>query len=211
MRENGTMGDDGGDRKGDATPRVPPDLVGLDRFEARKKIVKLLEAQGLLAKTESHQHAVRRCYRCDSIVEPRLSDQWFVKMQPLAEPVLAAYHRGEIRIVPERWQATFLNWMENIRDWNISRQLWWGHRIPVFTCTRCRHQWADREDPAACPKCGGPVEQDPDVLDTWFSSWLWPFATLGWPERHAGPARVTTRGTRSSPRRRSSSSGSRAC
>ena len=175
MRENGTMGDDDG--------RVPKDLVGLDRFEARKKIVKLLEAQGLLAKTESHQHSVRRCYRCDSIVEPRLSDQWFVKMQPLAEPVLAAYHRGEIRIVPERWQATFLNWMENIRDWNISRQLWWGHRIPVFTCTRCHHQWADREDPAACPKCGGPVEQDPDVLDTWFSSWLWPFATLGWPER----------------------------
>ncbi len=182
LRENGTMGDDGGDRKGDATPRVPPELVGLDRFEARKKIVKLLEAQGLLAKTETHQHAVRRCYRCDSIVEPRLSDQWFVKMRPLAEPVLAAYHRGELRIVPERWQATFLNWMEHIRDWNISRQLWWGHRIPVFTCTRCRHQWADREDPSACPKCGGPVEQDPDVLDTWFSSWLWPFATLGWPD-----------------------------
>jgi valyl-tRNA synthetase len=182
MRENGTMGDDGGDRKGDPTPRVPPELAGLDRFEARKKIVKLLDAHGLLAKTESHQHAVRRCYRCDSIVEPRLSDQWFVKMQPLAEPVLAAYHRGEIRIVPERWQATFLSWMENIRDWNISRQLWWGHRIPVFTCTRCRHQWADREDPASCPKCGAPVEQDPDVLDTWFSSWLWPFATFGWPD-----------------------------
>jgi valyl-tRNA synthetase len=182
MREDGTLGDDGGDRKGDPRPRVPASLTGLDRFDARKKIVKQLEAEGLLARTESHQHAVRHCYRCDSIVEPRLSDQWFVKMRPLAEPVLAAYRRGELRIVPERWQATFLNWMEHIRDWNISRQLWWGHRIPVFTCTRCRHQWADREDPAACPQCGGPVEQDPDVLDTWFSSWLWPFATLGWPD-----------------------------
>ncbi len=182
MRENGTMGDDGGDRQGDTTPRVPGDLAGLDRFDARKKIVKQLEAAGLLAKTETHQHAVRRCYRCDSIVEPRLSDQWFVKMKPLAEPVLAAYHRGEIRIVPERWHATFLNWMENIRDWNISRQLWWGHRIPVFTCTKCRHEWADREDPTVCPQCGGAVQQDPDVLDTWFSSWLWPFATLGWPD-----------------------------
>jgi valyl-tRNA synthetase len=182
MRENGTMGDDGGDRKGDATPRVPPEFVGLDRFEARKKIVKLLEAQGLLAKVESRIHAVRHCYRCDSIVEPRLSDQWFVKMKPLAEPVLDCYRRGEITIVPERWQATFLNWMENIRDWNISRQLWWGHRIPIFTCTKCKHEWADREDRTTCPKCGGPVEQDPDVLDTWFSSWLWPFATLGWPD-----------------------------
>jgi valyl-tRNA synthetase len=168
MRENGTMGDDGGDRHGDTTPRVPQSLVGVDRFVARKQIVKQLEAAGLLAKIDSHRHNVRHCYRCDSIVEPRLSDQWFVKMKPLAEPVLAAYHAGEITIVPERWNATFLNWMENIRDWNISRQLWWGHRIPVFTCTQCKHQWADREDRTTCPKCGGPVEQDPDVLDTWF-------------------------------------------
>ena len=182
MRENGTMGDDGGDRKGDTAARVPAELVGMDRFAARKHVVKLLEAQGLLVKTETHQHAVRRCYRCDSIVEPRLSDQWFVRMKPLAEPVLADYRKGKFRFVPERWEATFEHWMENIRDWNISRQLWWGHRIPVFTCTKCKHQWADREDPSACPKCGGPVEQDPDVLDTWFSSWLWPFATLGWPE-----------------------------
>jgi valyl-tRNA synthetase len=182
LREDGTMGDDGGDRQGDPAPRVPAELQGLDRFAARKQIVRMLEAQGLLAKTESHQHAVRRCYRCDSIVEPRLSDQWFVKMKPLAEPVLAAYRAGEFRFVPERWEATFEHWMENIRDWNISRQLWWGHRIPVFSCTACSHQWADREDPTACPKCGGALEQDPDVLDTWFSSWLWPFATLGWPE-----------------------------
>src|SRR6185437_11486501 len=144
--------------------RVPPELEGLDRFDARKKIVKMLEAQGLLAKVESHQHAVRRCYRCDSIVEPRLSDQWFVKMKPLAEPALAAFRKGEVRFVPERWETTYVQWLEGIRDWNISRQLWWGHRIPVFTCTTCKHQWADRVDPAACPKCGGPVTQDPDVL-----------------------------------------------
>src|SRR5438067_1018873 len=120
---------------------------------------------------------------CDTIVEPRLSDQWFVKMNPLAEPVLAEYRRGAFQIVPERWHATFEHWMENIRDWNISRQLWWGHRIPVFTCKKCEHQWAAREDPKKCPRCGGgTIEQDPDVLDTWFSSWLWPFAPFGWPE-----------------------------
>src|SRR3989440_496362 len=162
--------------------RVPKELAGLDRFEAREKIVAMLKAQGLLEKIETHRHALRRCYRCDTIVEPRLSDQWFVKMQPLAEPVLADYRRGAFRMIPERWRATFENWMEHIRDWNISRQLWWGHRIPVFTCTKCKHQWADRTDPTSCPKCDGPVEQDPDVLDTWFSSWLWPFAKVGWPD-----------------------------
>ncbi|HWZ27760.1 MAG TPA: valine--tRNA ligase [Gemmatimonadales bacterium] len=176
MTEDGKMGGAG------SGERVPPTLAGLDRFEARKKIVKMLEAQGLLAKVESHQHAVRRCYRCDSIVEPRLSDQWFVKMKPLAEPALEAFRRGELKFVPERWETTYTLWLEGIRDWNISRQLWWGHRIPVFTCTKCKHQWADRVDPAACPQCGGPVTQDPDVLDTWFSSWLWPFSTLGWPD-----------------------------
>jgi len=163
--------------------RVPKTLADLDRFVAREKIVDLLKERGLLEKVEPHRHAVRHCYRCDSVVEPRLSDQWFVKMKPLAEPALEAYRSGAIRLVPERWGATYEHWMENIRDWNISRQLWWGHRIPVFNCTKCAHQWADREDPKACPKCGGPVEQDPDVLDTWFSSWLWPFATLGWPDR----------------------------
>jgi len=162
--------------------RVPKTLAELDRFEAREKIVDILKQRGLLEKVEPHRHAVRHCYRCDSVVEPRLSDQWFVKMKPLAEPALEAYRSGAIRLVPERWGATYEHWMENIRDWNISRQLWWGHRIPVFNCTKCAHQWADRDDPTACPKCGGPVEQDPDVLDTWFSSWLWPFATLGWPD-----------------------------
>ncbi len=169
--------------------RVPKALADLDRFEARERIVDMLKKRGLLEKIEPHRHALRRCYRCDTIVEPRLSDQWFVKMQPLAEPVLAAYREARFRIVPERWHATFEHWMENIRDWNISRQLWWGHRIPVFKCTQCDHQWADRKDPARCPKCGGPVEQDPDVLDTWFSSWLWPFATLGWPDRTPDLAR----------------------
>src|SRR6266513_78110 len=169
--------------------RVPKTLAELDRFEAREKIVDMLKQRGLLEKVEPHRHAVRHCYRCDSVVEPRLSDQWFVKMKPLAEPVLAAYREATFRIVPERWHATFEHWMENIRDWNISRQLWWGHRIPVFTCTKCAHQWADREDPKACPKCGGPVEQDPDVLDTWFSSWLWLFATFGWPDRTPDLAR----------------------
>src|SRR5439155_579104 len=170
-------------------PRVPQELQGVDRFEARKKIVAMLKAQGLLEKVEPHQHAVRHCYRCGTVVEPRLSDQWFVKMKPLAEPVLAAYRDGRFTIVPERWRATFEHWMENIRDWNISRQLWWGHRIPVFTCTKCQHTWADREDPKTCPKCKGPVEQDPDVLDTWFSSWLWPFAPFGWPEKTPDLAR----------------------
>src|SRR6266480_3838255 len=148
--------------------RVPKTLTELDRFDAREKIVDMLKERGLLAKVERHRHAVRHCYRCDSVVEPRLSDQWFVKMQPLAQPALEAYRTGAIRLVPEQWGATYEHWMENIRDWNISRQLWWGHRIPVFTCTRCapRRQWADREDPTTCPTCGGPVEQDPDVRDT---------------------------------------------
>src|SRR6184192_4111457 len=163
--------------------RVPKTLADLDRFVAREKVVDLLKERGLLEKVEPHTYSLRRCYRCNTVVEPRLSDQWFVKMKPLAEPALRAYRTGEIRLVPERWGATYEHWMENIRDWNISRQLWWGHRIPVFNCTKCAHQWADREDPKACLKCGGPVEQDPDVLDTWFSSWLWPFATLGWPDR----------------------------
>jgi valyl-tRNA synthetase len=155
---------------------------GLERFACRKKIMEDLEAAGLLAKVEEHAHAVGHCYRCATVVEPRLSPQWFVKMKPLAEPAIAAVRDGRIKFVPERWNKTYLEWMENIRDWCISRQIWWGHQIPVFYCDGCGHQWADRGQPAACPKCAGAqVRQDPDVLDTWFSSWLWPFSVFNWP------------------------------
>lgn len=169
----------------DAGARVPPELLGIDRFEARKRVVQMLKHLGALVKIESHSHGVRHCYRCDTVVEPRLSDQWFVKMKPLAEPALQAVRARHIRILPERWEAVYVNWLENIRDWNISRQLWWGHRIPVWYCDACSHVEVSREDPPACPKCGSAVRQDEDVLDTWFSSWLWPFSTLGWPDKEA--------------------------
>ena len=167
----------------DAGTRVPPQLVGVDRFEARERIVKSLEKAGRLVKVEPHQHAIRHCYRCETVVEPRLSDQWFVKMEPLAKPALAAVRDGTIRILPERWEAVYVNWLESIRDWNISRQLWWGHRIPVWYCDKCNKQIVSRTDVAACDKCGGSVRQDEDVLDTWFSSWLFPISTLGWPDK----------------------------
>ena len=172
----------------DAKGRVPAALAGLDRFAARDRIVEMLKASGALVSVEKHQHAVRHCYRCDTVVEPRLSDQWFVKMAPLAEPALAAVRAGAIRILPERWEAVYVNWLENIRDWNISRQLWWGHRIPVWYCEHCdapNDVIVSREDVLQCPRCGGPVRQDEDVLDTWFSSWLWPMSTLGWPNEKA--------------------------
>ncbi|MBY0492298.1 MAG: valine--tRNA ligase [Gemmatimonadaceae bacterium] len=167
-----------------AAGRVPDSLRGLERFEARKAIVKLLEAEGALVKIENHQHSVRHCYRCDTVVEPRLSDQWFVKMQPLADKALAALRTGELRILPERWEAVYVNWLEGIRDWNISRQIWWGHRVPVWYCSASCGQApiVSRTDVSTCPGCGGSVRQDDDVLDTWFSSWLWPFSTLGWPD-----------------------------
>ena len=167
----------------DQASRIPESLRGMDRFEAREKIVEMIRAEGRLEKVETHVHGVRHCYRCDTVVEPRLSDQWFVKMQPLAEPALAAVREKRIRILPERWEAVYINWLEGIRDWNISRQLWWGHRIPVWYCDSCKKEFASRDDLTTCPKCSGSVRQDPDVLDTWFSSWLWPFSTLGWPDR----------------------------
>jgi valyl-tRNA synthetase len=164
---------------------APEAFRGLDRFEARGAVVEAFRELGLLEKVEDHQHAVPHCYRCNTVVEPRLSEQWFVRMKPLAEPALAASRDGRIRFTPERWTKVYDHWLENIRDWCISRQLWWGHRIPVWYCRGegCGETIVAREDPDRCPKCGGAeLVQDPDVLDTWFSSWLWPFSTLGWPE-----------------------------
>ncbi len=156
---------------------------GMDRYEARERIVQDLTALGLLLKTEEHEHAVGQCYRCDTVIEPMISKQWFVKMKPLAEPAIKAVVDGRIRFVPERFTKIYLSWMENIRDWCISRQLWWGHRIPVWYCQDCDEIICSKETPQVCPKCGSKnLKQDPDVLDTWFSSGLWPFSTLGWPE-----------------------------
>jgi valyl-tRNA synthetase len=155
---------------------------GLDRFEARKRIVADLEKQGLLEKVEPYSLALSKCDRCSTIVEPLISTQWFVKTKPLAEKALAAVNEGRIQFVPDNWDKTFFNWMENIRDWCISRQLWWGHRIPAWHCGNCKKIAVAREEPAACPNCqSSELTQDPDVLDTWFSSSLWPFSTLGWP------------------------------
>lgn len=156
---------------------------GLDRFACRKRILEDLEKQGLLEQVEEHEHAVGHCYRCHSVVEPRLSSQWFVKMKPLARPAIEAVRSGRVRFVPERWTKVYLEWMENIRDWCISRQIWWGHRIPVFTCLSCHHTWSAVSDPSVCPECrASRISQEEDVLDTWFSSWLWPFSVFGWPE-----------------------------
>jgi valyl-tRNA synthetase len=157
--------------------------AGMGRFEARKKIVEDLKTQGLLEKVTEHTHAVGLCERSRTIVEPRASTQWFCKMKPLAEPAIAAVERGEIRIVPDNRREEYFNWMRNIRDWTLSRQLWWGHRIPAWYCEEFGHVTVARETPAKCATCGsGKLRQDPDVLDTWFSSGLWPFSTLGWPE-----------------------------
>ena len=156
---------------------------GLDRYEARKQIVADLEAQGYLVKVDDHGHNVGTCYRCHNDVEPIISAQWFVKMKPLAEEAIRVVKEGETKFVPERFSKTYLNWMENVRDWCISRQLWWGHQIPAWTCAECGHMTVSREDATCCEKCGSTnIERDPDVLDTWFSSALWPFETLGWPE-----------------------------
>jgi valyl-tRNA synthetase len=163
---------------------APERFRGLDRFEARERVVDELREEGLLVEVEEHRHSVGHCYRCDTVVEPRLSEQWFVEMEPLAEAALEAWEEGELRFHPEHFGREYAHWLENIRDWCISRQLWWGHRIPVWYCRdeACGETIVAREEPDACPECGGAVEQDPDVLDTWFSSWLWPFSTLGWPE-----------------------------
>ena len=155
---------------------------GLDRYEARKAIVKDLEEQGFLIETEDYSHNVGTCYRCGTTIEPKVSTQWFVKMEPLAGPAIEAVKSGETKFVPERFDKIYFNWLENIRDWCISRQIWWGHRIPAFYCDECGEMVVSKEDVHTCPKCGAALRQDEDTLDTWFSSALWPFSTLGWPE-----------------------------
>ncbi len=157
---------------------------GMDRYECRKQIVADLEAEGFLVKVEDHKHNVGSCYRCSTTVEPRVSKQWFVKMGPLAGPAIEAVRSGETKFVPDRFSKIYYHWMENIKDWCISRQLWWGHRIPAWYCQDCGEVIVAKEEPHTCPKCGSKnLQQDPDTLDTWFSSALWPFSTLGWPNQ----------------------------
>ena len=158
--------------------------AGLDRYEARKRIVEDLEKEGYLVKVEGYKHNVGGCQRCSTVVEPLVSTQWFVKMKPLAEPAVKAVREGKTRFIPSRFDSIYYHWMENIRDWCISRQLWWGHRIPAWYCGDCGEVIVSRETPHVCPKCGSrKLSQDEDTLDTWFSSALWPFSTLGWPEK----------------------------
>ncbi len=172
MDEHGVMNSDAGE-----------EFEGMERYAARKKVLAMLEEQGLLEKIEDHQHAVGHCYRCDTVIEPYLSDQWFVKMEPLAREAIAVVEKGEVRFQPERWTKVYMHWMNNIRDWCISRQIWWGHRIPAYYCEDCNHMMVAKVAPMSCEKCGSTkIRQDEDVLDTWFSSWLWPFSTMGWPQ-----------------------------
>lgn len=171
MNDDATINENGGKYK------------GLTREECRRQIVKDLEDGGFLKAVEPYKHNVGSCYRCGSVIEPRVSKQWFVKMEPLAKPAVEAVRGGRTRFIPERFDKIYFNWMENIKDWCISRQLWWGHRIPAWYCTGCGEMIVSRETPQTCPKCGSHrLEQDPDTLDTWFSSALWPFSTLGWPD-----------------------------
>ena len=158
--------------------------AGMDRMEARKAIVEDLEKEGAIVKIEDYSHNVGVCYRCHSSIEPKVSKQWFVKMEPLAKPAIDCVKNGEVKFVPERFDKTYYHWMENIKDWCISRQLWWGHRIPAWYCDECGEVVVSKETPTVCPKCGcNHLTQDPDTLDTWFSSALWPFSTLGWPDK----------------------------
>ncbi len=179
MHDDGTMNENAGDK-----------YEGMDRFECREALVLDLKERKLLEKVVPHHHAVGHCYRCHTVVEPRLSKQWFVKMKPLAAKAIEVVRSGKVKFYPDRWTKVYLDWMENIRDWCISRQIWWGHRIPVWYCVgdtncklQCKEPIVSTGEPKACPHCGSKnLRQDPDVLDTWFSSWLWPFSTFGWPE-----------------------------
>lgn len=171
------------DSKGKMNENTPSKYQGLDRYEAREIIINDLEKNGLLLKIEKHQHSVGHCSRCDTTIEPYLSDQWFVKMKPLAKKAIEVVKEDKIKIFPPRWKKMYFEWLENIRDWCISRQLWWGHRIPVYYCKDCGKEFVSVDKPEKCPYCGSSnIKQDEDVLDTWFSSWLWPISTLGWPE-----------------------------
>lgn len=173
MNDDGTMNEQAG-----------PEFEGMDRFECRKKIVDMLKDLGLMEKIEPYKHNVGHCYRCKTVVEPMISKQWFVSMKELAEPAIEAVRSGKTCFVPDRFSRIYFNWMENIRDWCISRQLWWGHRIPAYYCEQCGHTHVASQKPEVCCKCGcTELKQDEDVLDTWFSSALWPFSTLGWPEK----------------------------
>ena len=161
-----------------------PEYKGMDMYEAREKIVERLQKEGYLVKIEDYNHNVGKCYRCHHIIEPHISEQWFVKMEPLAKPAIEAVRTGKVEFVPERFDKIYYNWMENIQDWCISRQLWWGHRIPAYYCQECGEVIVSKEEPHKCTKCGSTnLKQDEDTLDTWFSSALWPFSTLGWPEQ----------------------------
>jgi valyl-tRNA synthetase len=170
------------DGAGKMTEAAGPEFAGLDRFEARAKVVQKLQDLGLLVKVEDYEHAVGHCYRCQNIIEPHLSWQWFVRIKPLADEAIRVVEEGRIEFIPGNWAKTYFEWMYNIHDWCISRQLWWGHRIPAWYCRDCGKIVVAMEAPAVCDACGGPVDQDEDVLDTWFSSALWPFGTLGWPD-----------------------------
>lgn len=172
MDEHGVMNENAG-----------ADFEGLDRYACREKVLEMLSDQGLLEKTDTHEHAVGHCYRCNTVIEPYLSDQWFVNMRALAVPAIDVVEKGAIRFQPERWTKVYMHWMKNIRDWCISRQIWWGHRIPAYYCDHCGQMVVAREKPDICPQCQHQsFHQDEDVLDTWFSSWLWPFSTMGWPD-----------------------------
>jgi valyl-tRNA synthetase len=174
------------DEGGRMNDNVPPPYRGLDRFEARRRVVADLKEAGLLVSIADHLHNVGRCQRCNTVIEPYLSTQWFVRVEPLAEPAIRAVGDGRVRFTPPHWINSYNDWMGKIHDWCISRQLWWGHRIPAWHCERCGQITVARETPPACGACGdAALRQDPDVLDTWFSSSLWPFSTLGWPDRTA--------------------------
>jgi valyl-tRNA synthetase len=171
------------DEHGVMNENAPEQFRGMDRYACRELIIKLMTEQNLLAKIDSHALAVGHCYRCDTVIEPYLSDQWFVKMKPLSEAAIKVVESGEVKFQPERWTKVYMHWMNNIRDWCISRQIWWGHRIPAYYCEACGKMVVAKEMPSTCPDCNGnKFRQDEDVLDTWFSSWLWPFSTMGWPE-----------------------------